>query len=146
MLQKLCTKKLELFQDILVELPFVRYALQSKASISTTTSRLLQDCDPILPTKNMLLTRIILKTLRKRKMLHYAFGHAFDLVMLLIQSCFVPFGHASPDIFCSKDKNFEVLQLIPHVLGPKVKFIIHLSLFTVTIHYHYSPVTIYQCI
>ena len=53
--------------------------------MSTTSPRLLQDCDPILPTKKMLLTRIILKTLRKRKMLHYAFGHAlFHLAMLLL--------------------------------------------------------------
>ena len=65
---------------------------------------------------------------QKRKMLHYAFGHAFDLVMLCsILSCF------SWHILL-QGQEFWVLQLIPHVLGQKVKFTIHLSLFTITIH------------
>ena len=35
--------------------------------MSTTTPRLLQDCDPMLPTKILLLTRIILKTFQEKK-------------------------------------------------------------------------------
>ena len=70
---------------------------------------------------------------RKRKILHYAFGHTFDLVMLCsILSCF------SWHILLQWQE-FWVLQFIPHVLGQKVKFTIYLSLFTVTIHCHYSP-------
>ena len=65
----------------------------------------------------------------KRKILHYVFGHTF-----LIWSCFVTFCHASPDIFCSKDKNFEFYNSFPTFWGQKLKFTIHLSLFTVTIH------------
>ena len=57
--------------------------LKSKAPISDTTSRLLQDCNPMLPTKIFLLTRMILVTFQA-KMLH-AFGHAFGLAIL----CFV---------------------------------------------------------
>ena len=69
---------------------------------------------------------------RKRKILHYAFGHTFDLVMFCsILSCF------SWHILL-QGQEFWVLQLIPHVLGKKVKFTIHLSLFTITIHCHYS--------
>ena len=69
---------------------------------------------------------------------HYAFGHAFDLVMLCsILPCF------SWHILL-QGQDFWVLQLIPHVLGKKLKFTIHLSLFAVTIHCHYSPVTIHS--
>ena len=54
-----------MFQDIpkLAELPFVRYAFQSKVSMSTTTSRLFQysKCDPMLMPKILLLIRIIFK-------------------------------------------------------------------------------------
>ena len=88
------TKNLELFQDILnlAELPFVLYALQSKASMSTTTSRLFQysKCDLMFPSKILLLTRIILKTFQKKKevfsLCHASlFGHALlHFVILLL--------------------------------------------------------------
>ena len=58
--------------------------LKSKAPISATTSRLLQDCNPMLPTKIFLLTRMILVTFQA-KMLH-AFGLAIlCFAMLLTQ-------------------------------------------------------------
>ena len=75
--------------------------LKSKAPISATTSRLLQDCNPMLPTKIFLLTSMILVTFQA-KMLHafglailcfaicskdknhYAFGHAFGQVILCL--------------------------------------------------------------
>ena len=69
---------------------------------------------------------------RKRKILHYAmpyFGHTF-----LIWSCFVTLYHASHDIICTKDKNFEFYNSFSTFCGQKMKFTIHLSLFTVTIH------------
>ena len=59
-------------------------------------------------------------------------------------SYFVTFCHASPDIFCSKDKNFEFYNSFPTFWGQKLKFTIHLSLFTITIHCHYSPVTVHS--
>ena len=65
------SKNCELFQDIpnLAELPFVRYVLQSKVPMSATTSRLLQysKYDPMLMPKILLLTKIILKTFKKKK-------------------------------------------------------------------------------
>ena len=88
------TKKLELFQNIsnLAKLPFVRYALQSKVSMSTTTSRWFQysKCDPMLTTKILLLIRVILKSFQKKKedsSLYHAslFGHSLlHFVMLLL--------------------------------------------------------------
>ena len=71
----------------LAELSFVWYILKSKASIGATTSRLLQDCDPMLPTKIIfLLTRITL------------------------------FCHASSDTIYSKDKNFGFYNSFPTFL------------------------------
>ena len=78
---------------------------------------------------------------RKRKILHYAFGHTF-----LIWSCFVTLCHASPNIICTKDKTFGFYNSFPTFGGQKLKFTIHLSLFTVTIHCHYSPVTIHDTV
>ena len=75
---------------------------------------------------------------RKRKILNYAFGHT-----ILIWSCFVTFCHASPDIFCPKDKNFKFYNSFPTFWGQKLKFTVHLSLFIVTIHCCYSSVTVY---
>ena len=103
--------------------------------MSTTTSRLFQylKSNPMLMTKILLLTKVILKSFqKKRKILRYAipyFGHTF-----LIWSCFVTLCHASPDIICTKDKNFEFYNSFPTFWGQKMKFTIHLSLFTVTIH------------
>ena len=79
---------------------------------STTTSRMFQysKCDPMLTTKILLLTRVILKTFQKKK------GDS--------SLC-----HASPDIFCFKDKNFEFYNSFPTFWGQKLKF---------TIHYYYS--------
>ena len=71
-------------------------------------------------------------------MLHYAFGHAFDLVILCsILPCF------SWHILL-QGQDFWVLQLIPHVLGQKLKFTIHLSLFAINIHCHYS-LSLFTC-
>ena len=97
--------------------------------MSVTTSRLFQysKCDLMLMPKILLLTRVILK--RKRKILHayllsyfLCFGH--DLLhfamLLLTQSA------PKTRILSSTTHS--------HVLGQKVKFTIHLSLFTVTIH------------
>ena len=148
-----CFKKCELFQDIpnLAELPFVRYALQSKVPMSATTSRYYFKI--AIP---FLLTKMILVTFQA-KMLH-AFGHA------------TLFSHAS-DTICSKDKNhyaFVMPLRFPMLLtqyAPKTRmksltthfprfgakneiyyslllFIYHysLSLFTVTIHFEFLPI------
>ena len=108
---------------------------------STTTSRMFQysKCDPMLTTKILLLTRVILKTFQKKNedsSLCYAslFGHALlHFVMLLLT-------------YSAPRTRISALQLFPHVLGQKVKFTIHLSLFIVTIHCHYSPVTIHDTV
>ena len=92
--------------------------------MSTTTPRLLQDCDPMLPTKILLLTRIILKTFQEKKKRF--------LIMLLVMLCSI-LSCFSWHILL-QGQEFWVPQLIPHVLGQKVKFTIHLSLFTITIH------------
>ena len=76
-----------------------------------------------------LLTKMILVTFQA-KMLH-AFGHA------------TLFSHAS-DTICSKDKNEESYNSFPTFWGKKMKFTIHLSLFTITIHCYYSPVTVHS--
>ena len=70
-------------------------------------------------------------------------GRFFIMPYFTFWSCFVTFCHAFLDIFCSKDKNFEFYNSFPTFWGKKVKFTIHLSLFIVTIHCHYSPVTIH---
>ena len=60
----------------------------------------------------------------------------------LIWSCFVPLCHASPDIICTKDKNFEFYNSFPTFWGQKMKFTIHcyysLSLFTRYCSWHCS--------
>ena len=61
---------------------------------------------------------------RKRKILHYTFGHTF-----LIWSCFVTLCHASPDIIYTKDKTFGFYNSFPTFWGQKLKFTIHLLLF-----------------
>ena len=82
------TKYPELFQYIpnLAELPLVRYALWSKFSMITTTSRLFQ-WDPMLITKILLLTKVTLKSFqKKRKILHYAipsFSHTFFALVMI---------------------------------------------------------------
>ena len=110
---------------------------------------LLQDCNPMLPTKIFLLTRMISMTFQA-KMLHYALGHAFGLailcfamlltqyapktriIMLLVKSYFV-----LPCFFWHnmlQRQEYRVLQLISHVLGQKMKFTIHCYYSSVTIH------------
>ena len=80
----------------------------------------IQKCDPILPTKILLLTRIILKTFQEKKKRF--------LIMLLVMLCSI-LSCFSWHILL-QGQEFWVPQLIPHVLGQKVKFTIHLSLFT----------------
>ena len=147
MLKNCVSKKLELFQDIpnLAELPFVRYALQSKVSMSTTTSRLFQysKCDPMLIPKILLLTRVILKSFQKKKGRFFmpTFCHIFYALVMIYYTLPCFFWHT-----LHQRQEFWVLQLISHVLGQKVKFTIHLSLFTITIHCHYSPVTVHDIV
>ena len=71
-------------------------------------------------------------------------GRFFIMLCFTFWSCFVTFCHTSPDIFYSKDKNFEFYNSFPTFWGQNLKFTIHLSLFTVTIHCHYSPVTVHS--
>ena len=121
------TKKLELFQDIpnLVEAHLFDMLFSQKASMSTsTTTSRFKNVIPCSRHKYCFWQRIILKTFQKKK----------KDSSLCFWSCFVPFGHASPDIYCSKDKNFEFYNSFPTFWGQKMKFTIHLSLFTVTIH------------
>ena len=132
------------------------HLFKSKASISATTSRLLQDCNPMLPTKIFLLTRMILMTFQA-KMLHYAFGHAFGLVILCFAMLLTQYAPKTRIIMLLV-KSYFVLpcffwhnmlqQLISHFLGQKWNLLftvtIHLSLFTITIHCYYSPVTIHS--
>ena len=140
------TKNSELFQDIpnLAELPFVRYALWSKSSMITTTSRLFQ-WDPMLITKILLLTKVTLKSFqKKRKILHYdmpSFSHTF-FALVIVYYTLPCFSWQN----LHQRQEFSALQLIPHVLGQKVKFTIHLSLFTITIHCHYSSVIVHDTI
>jgi len=57
----------------------------------STATRLLQDCDPMLPTKILLLTRIILKTFQaKRRMLYYAFGLVILCLAMLLLTQYAP--------------------------------------------------------
>ena len=56
------------------------------------------------------------------------------VIFSLLWSWLTTLCHASPDIFCPKDKNFEFYNSFPTFWGQKMKFTIHLSLFTVTIH------------
>ena len=71
----------------LAELPFVRYALQSKVPMSATTSRLLQysECNPMLMPKILLLTRVILESFQKEKGRFFMppFCHIFYALVML---------------------------------------------------------------
>ena len=120
--------------------------------MSTTTSRLLQDSkmwSHAHDTNNASDKGSFWRfSKRKRKILHWScfvpFGHASPDIFssLCFWSCFVPFCHISPDIFCSKDKNLESYNSFPTFWGKKwnLLFIYHYSLllFTVTIHLYYS--------
>ena len=140
-----CFKNCELFQDIpnLAELPFARYALQSKVPMSATTSRLLQysKCNPMLMPKILLLTRVILESFQKEKGRFFMppFCHIFYALAMILYTlpCFL--WHQ-----LLQRQEFWVLQIIPHVLGQKIKFTIHCYYSSVTIHYYYSPVTIHS--
>ena len=91
------TKNCELFQDIpnLAELPFVRYALQSKVPMSATTSKLLQysECNPMLMPKILLLTRAILESFQKEKGRFFMppFCHIFYALVMILYTlpCFL---------------------------------------------------------
>ena len=103
--------------------------------MSTTTSRLFQysKCDLMLMTKILLLTMVILKSFQKKKedssLCHaLLWSYFFDLVMLCYTlPCFSWHN-------LHQRQEFWVLQFIPTFWGQKMKFTIHLSLFTVTIH------------
>ena len=117
----------------LTELPFVRYALQSKDLMSATTSRLLQfsECNPMLMPKILLLTRAILESFQKEKgrFLMPPFCHIFYALVMILYTlpCFL-WHHLL------QRQEFWVLQLIPHVLGQKMKFTIRCYYSSVTIH------------
>ena len=129
------TKNSELFQDIpnLAELPLIRHTLQSKVSMSTTTSRLFQyskmwshaHAEDIASDKDYF------EDFQKEKGRFFmpTFCHIFHALVMIYFTlpCFSWHNML-------QRQEFWVLQLIPHVLGQKVKFTIHLSLFTVTIH------------
>ena len=72
----------------------------------------------------------------QRKMLHYVFGHAFGLVILYFAMLLLTYSTPRTRILDSTTHSPR--------FGQKVKFTIHLTLFTVTIHCHYSPVTIHS--
>ena len=97
--------------------------------MSATTSRLFQysKCDPMLTTKILLLTRVILKSFKKKK----------KDSSLCLWSCFVTFCHVSLDIFCSKDKNFSSTIVSPR-FGEKSEIYNSLSLFTCYSSWHCS--------
>ena len=125
MLQKNC----ELFQDIpnLAELPFVRYALQSKVPMSATTSRLLQysKCNPMLMPKILLLTRVGSLSKKKRED-----SSCLPFVIFsMLWSWFSTLCHASSNTIYSKDKNFGFYNSFPTFWGKKWNL-----LFTITIH------------
>ena len=117
----------------LTKLPFVRYALQSKVLMSATTSRLLQypKHDPMLMPKVLLLTRVILESFKKEKGRFFmpTFCHIFYALVMILYTfpCF--FWHN-----LLQRQEIWVLQLIPHVLGQKMKFTIHCYYSSVTIH------------
>ena len=58
------------------------------------------------------------------------------VIFSLLWSWLTTLCHASPDIFCSKDKNFEFYNSFPTFWGQKMKFTIHLSLFTCYCSWH----------
>ena len=138
------SKNCELFQHIpnLAELPYVRYVLRSKVSMSATTSRLLQysKYDPMLMPKILLLTRVILESFKKEKGRFFmpTFCHIFYVLVMILYTLPCFFWHN-----LLQRQEFGVLQLIPHVLGQKVKFTIHCYYSSVTIHCYYSLSTIH---
>ena len=132
-LKSYVTKNLEQLQDT----PDLAEDFDSPICLAYTTAKIISIFKNVIPCswqryswKLMLLTKVILKFFqKKRKILHYTFGHTF-----LIWSCFVTLCHASPDIIYTKDKTFGFYNSFPTFWGQKLKFTIHLSLFTVTIH------------
>ena len=85
--------------------------------------------------KILLLTRIILKTFKKKNEDSSCLPF---VIFSMLWSWFTSLCHASPDTICSKDKNFEFYNWFPTFWGKKwnLLFIWHYSLllFTVTIH------------
>ena len=96
--------------------------------MTTTTSRLFQysKCDPMLMTKILLLTRVILKSFQKKKE-DSSLCHTLLLVML----CYTLPSFSWHNLH--QRQEFWVLQLIPHVLGTKIE--IHYSLLLFTRYY-----------
>ena len=144
-----CTKakmlQKELLQDIILQkriasrhlLPFVRYALQSKVPMSAITSSMLQysKCNPILMLNILLLTKD--GSLSKKKKGGFSittFCHIpYALVMIL---------YTLPCLLWHnllQRQDFRFYNSYPTFWGKKWNL-----LFIVTIHYHYSPVTIHS--
>ena len=64
------------------------------------------------------------------------------VIFSMLWSWFSTLCHASSNTICSKNKNLDFYNSFPTFWGKKWNLLftvtIHLSLFTVTIHYHYS--------
>ena len=114
-------------------LSFVRFALQSKVSMSAITSSMLQNskCNLILVLDILLLTRV--GSLSKKKKGGFSMTTPF-VIFLMLWSWFSTLCHAFSDTLCYKDNNFGFSNSFPTFWGKKMKFTIHLSLFTITIH------------
>ena len=95
----------------------------------------IKKCDPMLMPKILLLTKIILKTFKKKKEDSSCLPF---VIFSMLWSWFTSLCHASSDTICSKDKNFEFYNWFPTFWDKKwnLLLICHYSLllFTVTIH------------
>ena len=117
-------------------LPFVHYALQSKVPINAITSRMLQysKCNPMLMPKILLLTRVgSLSKKKKGRFFMTTFCHIFYALVMILYTLPCLLWHNM-----LQRQEYRVLQLIPHILGQKMKFTIQCYYSSITIHYYYS--------
>ena len=126
------TKNPELFQDT----PDLAKDFDSPICLAYTTAKIVSIFKNVIPCswQRYCFWQRSLWSLYKRKGRFFIMPCLPLVILALLWSCFTTLCHASPDKVCTKDKNFEFYNWFPTFWGQKVKFTIHLSLFTVTIH------------
>ena len=140
----------ELFQDT----PDLAEDFDSPICLAYTTAKIVTIFKNVIPCswqryswKLMLLTQLNLKSFKKKKeassschALHWP-CFVYHVMLCFGYALFWP-CHASLDKICTKDKNSQLYNWFPTFWRQKGE--IHYSL--VTIHYHYSSITIHDTV
>ena len=131
-LQNYVTKNLEQFQDT----PDLVEDFDSPICLACTTAKIVLIFKNVIPCswQRYCFWQRSLWSLSKKNGRFFIMPCLSFVILSLLWSCFTTLCHASPDKICTKDKNFQLYNWFPTFWGQKVKFTIHLSLFTITIH------------